>query len=112
MKRRATLRQVVRLPLSFGRNMAALTADVSRGGFQAELQQPLPVGAPVDGFFLMGDDEVPFQGRVQWAVLGHPQLMFSSRVGIEFQEVPFALEQLFRNLEKRKKRLKRPAAQP
>ncbi|MBL8940891.1 MAG: hypothetical protein JNM69_40485, partial [Archangium sp.] len=51
--RRTSLRRALRLPLSLGRRLPALTADVSRGGFQAELPQVFLPGSKVHGFFLV-----------------------------------------------------------
>jgi len=105
-KRRHTLRRGLRLPLSLGRRLPALSADVSRGGFQAELPQVFLPGSKVHGFFLLNEQEVPFQGTVAWAQAGNPQLSVYSRIGVSFDVVPPAVEALLRRRERRPKKLK------
>ena len=90
--RRTTLRRSFRLPLSLGRRIPALTADVSRGGFSAELSQVFLPGSVVDGFFLVDDDEVPFKGVVAWAEPGNPQASMASRIGVRFEQLPPGLK--------------------
>lgn len=96
---RSTLRRTVRLPLSLGRRLPAITADVSRGGFSAELPQVFLPGSRVDGYFLMGDAEVAFKGTVAWAVAGNPQASLYSRLGVQFDQTPAGLTKLFTTLE-------------
>jgi hypothetical protein len=104
--RRQTLRRSMRLPLSLGRRLPALSADVSRGGFQAELPQVFLPGSKVHGFFLVGDREVSFTGTVAWAEAGNPQLSLYSRIGVSFDVLPEALESLLRAQDRRPKKLK------
>ncbi len=104
--RRQTLRRSLRLPLSLGRRLPALSADVSRGGFQAELPQVFLPGSKVHGFFLVGAAEVPFRGTVAWAEAGNPQLSVFSRIGVRFDELPPGLDVVLAPLERRKKKLK------
>jgi hypothetical protein len=104
--RGATLRRTLRLPLSLGRRLPALTADVSRGGFQAELPQVFLPGSKVHGYFLLNEAEVPFTGRVAWAQPGNPQASVFSRVGVRFDEVPKALKPLLNRAGARPRRLK------
>lgn len=111
MTRRQTLRRSIRLPLSLGRRLPALTADVSRGGFLAELPQVFLPGSRVHGYFLVDDNEVPFTGTVSWAEAGNPQLSLYSRMGVRFDEVPVGLKELFAAQERRPKRLKRSTRQ-
>lgn len=106
MTRRQTIRRSVRLPLSLGRRLPALSADVSRGGFQAELPQVFLPGARVQGTFFLGKGEVPFSGTVAWAVPGNPQLSVFSRIGVRFDALPEGLGPLFANADSRAKRLK------
>jgi hypothetical protein len=108
--RRQTLRRSVRLPLSLGRRLPALTADVSRGGFAAELPQVFLPGSQVHGYFLVGEDEVPFRGTVAWAEPGNPQLSVFSRIGVRFDECPAGLKDVFTRHEARPKKLKRARA--
>lgn len=104
--RRQTLRRSLRLPLSLGRRLPALSADVSRGGFQAELPQVFLPGSKVHGFFLVGATEVAFRGTVAWAEAGNPQLSIYSRIGVRFDALPEGLEAVLAPLERRKKKLK------
>jgi hypothetical protein len=98
------------LPLSLGRRLPALTADVSRGGFQAELPQVFLPGSKVHGFFLLDEQEVAFRGTVTWAEPGNPQLTIFSRIGVAFDVLPLELESLLSKKERRavrKKKLKK-----
>lgn len=104
--RRETLRRSYRLPLSLGRKVPALTADVSRGGFSAELSQVFVPGSVVDGYFLVDNVEVPFKGHVVWAQAGNPMLSLSSRIGVRFEETPAGLKRLFTQLDSRPRKLK------
>lgn len=106
MTRRQTIRRAVRLPLSLGRRLPALSADVSRGGFQAELPQVFLPGSKVHGYFLVGEGEVPFRGTVAWAEAGNPQLSIFSRIGVRFDAVPEGLKPLFSKADRRTRRLK------
>ncbi len=105
--RRTTLRRSFRLPLSLGRRLPALTADVSRGGFSAELPQVFVPGSQVHGFFLLDDREINFKGTVAWAVPGNPQASVYSRIGVRFDELPEGLRPLFSEFERRPRRLKK-----
>jgi hypothetical protein len=104
--RRQTIRRSVRLPLSLGRRLPALSADVSRGGFQAELPQVFLPGSKVHGYFLVGEAEVPFFGTVAWAQAGNPQLSVFSRIGVKFDAPPEGLRPLFARGDARTRRLK------
>lgn len=108
--RRLTLRRSLRLPLSLGRRLPALTANVSRGGFEAELPQVFLPGSKVHGYFLVGDAEVSFTGTVAWATPGNPQLSVYSRIGVRFDGVPEGLKALFVEHDARPKKLKARAA--
>ena len=104
---RTTLRRSLRLPLSLGRKLPALTADVSRGGFSAELPQVFLPGSQVDGYFLVDDKEVAFRGWVAWAIPGNPMASVFSQIGVRFTEMPDGLKRTFQKLEKRPRRLKK-----
>jgi|GEM_PF-946286 hypothetical protein len=104
--RRHTLRRTLRLPLSLGRRLPALSADVSRGGFQAELPQVFLPGSKVHGFFLVDSTEVAFRGTVAWAEAGNPQLSIYSRIGVQFDVLPERLEALLTAQDRRPKKLK------
>lgn len=109
MTKRMTLRRAMRLPMSLGRRLPAISADVSRGGFQAELAQVLLPGSKVHGTFLIGKAEVPFLGTVSWADAGNPQLSISNRIGVRFDEVPKGLKVYFAAHDARKRKLKSTA---
>lgn len=104
--RRQTLRRTLRLPLSLGRKLPALCADVSRGGFQAELPQVFLPGSKVHGYFLVDEAEVHFRGTVAWAEAGDPRLSVYSRMGVTFEVLPEALAQLLSQQDRRPKKLK------
>lgn len=108
--RRQTLRHTLRLPLSLGRRLPALTCEVSRGGFQAELPQVFLPGSKVHGYFLVDTREVAFRGTVAWAEAGNPQLSLYSRVGVTFDVLPDGLSSLLAAQDRRPKKLK-PRAQ-
>jgi hypothetical protein len=107
MKKRQTLRRSIRLPLSLGRRLPGLTADVSRGGFQVEMPQVFVPGSVIDGYFLVGDAEVAFKGTVTWATPGNPQASLYSRMGIAFDELPAALDSVLAREDGKKKKLKK-----
>jgi hypothetical protein len=104
--RRHTLRRQLRLPLSLGRRLPALTADVSRGGFACELPQVFVPGSKVHGYFLVEETEVAFAGTVAWAEPGSPMASVFSRMGVRFDVMPEALKPLFARFDSRPKRLK------
>jgi hypothetical protein len=89
-----------------GRRLPALTADVSRGGFQAELPQVFLPGSKVHGFFLVDGNEVDFSGTVAWAEAGNPMTSVFSRIGVAFDTLPKGLEPLFAQLDRRTKRVR------
>ena len=105
MPRRQTIRRSVRLPLSLGRRLPALSADVSRGGFQAELPQVFLPGSKVHGYFLLDGAEVPFSGNVAWAEAGDPRASIYSRIGVHFDSLPEGLKPLFTRADHRRRRL-------
>ncbi len=107
MMKRKTLRQSIRLPLSLGRRLPALSADVSRGGFQVEMPQVFVPGSKIDGYFLVGETEVSFKGTVAWAIAGNPQASLYSKMGVHFDTLPQGIQSVLRKSEGKKKRLKR-----
>lgn len=94
MRRRPSRREL-HLPVSFGLNQTAVTANVSFGGFEAETSTELVPGATIHGFILILGTEVPFSGRVAWAKQGNPSVMYSGRIGVAFYAVPAQLAELF-----------------
>jgi len=104
MMNRQTIRRSLRLPLSLGRRLPALSADVSRGGFQAELPQVFLPGSKVHGYFLVEDQEVPFTGTVAWAQAGDPHASVYSRIGVYFDALPAGLKGYFARVEAKPRR--------
>ena len=101
---RQTIRRSLRLPLSLGRRLPAISADVSRGGFQAELPQVFLPGSKVHGYFLVEEAEVPFTGTVAWARAGDPHASVYSRIGVTFDTPPAGLKGTFAAGEKKPRR--------
>lgn len=81
---RREVRNPLRLPVSIGGRQAALSADVSPGGFQLETTQLLPQGLPVEGYVLHGDKELKWQGVVAWAKPGNPMTSTWHVLGVRF----------------------------
>ena len=104
---RRTLRRTLRLPLSLGRRLPAITADVSRGGFQAELPQVFLPGSKVHGYFLVAEEEIPFTGTVAWAEPGNQQASVFSRIGVQFDGTPEGLKAFFASHDARPRKLKK-----
>lgn len=88
----------LRLPVSLGRRLPALTADLSATGFRLELPQVFLPGAKVHGFVLHGEAELPFRGEVVWARPGNPQQSLYSRIGVRFTELSPELKELLGGL--------------
>jgi hypothetical protein len=107
MRNRHAIRRSLRLPVSLGRRLPAISADVSRGGFQAELPQVFLPGSLVHGYFLVNDAEVPFRGTVAWAQAGDPHASVYSRIGVRFDGLPEGLKGLFSAGESKPRRLAR-----
>lgn len=84
----------VRLPISIGRRQAALSADVSDGGFKLETPVLLSPGSRVDGYVLHGDKELTWKGEVAWAKPGNPMASTWHDVGVRFTFVSPGLRAL------------------
>jgi hypothetical protein len=112
MMKRQTIRRSLRLPVSLGRRLPAISADVSRGGFQAELPQVFLPGSQVHGYFLVEDAEVPFRGTVAWAQAGDPSASIYSRIGVNFDALPEGLKAYFARAESKPRKLKRTQKKP
>lgn len=91
---RRDVRSPVRLPVSIGGRQAALSADVSPGGFQLETTQLLPQGATVEGYVLHGDKELRWTGVVAWARAGNPMTSTWHLLGVRFTHVSAGLRAL------------------
>jgi len=90
-------RTLLRLPVSLGGKIPALSADISPGGFCLELPQVFVPKSVVHGFVLHGDRELPFRGEVTWARAGNPQLSVYSSMGVRFTQVSPELAALLAN---------------
>lgn len=93
MPLRQHARSELRLPVSIDRR-AALSADVSHGGFCLESPTRHTVGAEVTGFVLHGPKELPFTGRVVWVKPGDPMASTWHSLGVEFTSVSPGLRAL------------------
>jgi len=89
-------RRSLRLPVSLGGRLPAITADVSPAGCRLELPQVFLPGSKVHGYVLHGDSELPFRGEVVWARPGDPRASVYSASGIRFTEVSPGLKRLLR----------------
>lgn len=98
---RSDSRAVVRLPISIGRKQAALSADLSHGGFRLETPQLLAPGTVIDGYVLHGNKELPWRGEVAWAKPGNPMASVWHEVGVRFTHVSPGLRALI-SIRKRK----------
>lgn len=94
MTTRKDARVGLRLPISIGRRQAALSADVSGGGFRLETMSLLSVGSRVDGYVLHGDKELSWKGEVAWARPGNPMASTWHEVGVRFTWVSPGLRAL------------------
>lgn len=91
---RKDARVALRLPISIGRRRAALSADVSDGGFRLETTSLLSPGSRVDGYVLHGDKELTWKGEVAWARPGNPMASTWHEVGVRFTWVSPGLRAL------------------
>jgi hypothetical protein len=87
-------RKVLRLPVSLGGKLPALTADVSKTGCRLELPQVFLPGSKVHGYVLHKNTELPFQGEVVWSQPGDPRASVYSTTGVRFTELSPALSRL------------------
>jgi hypothetical protein len=76
------LRRRLRLTLQDGGPV--FTADLSPGGFAAELARVPRPGTTVHGTLPLAGQEFPFTGLVMWAKAGEPRLNLRGRVGVRF----------------------------
>lgn len=97
-------RTPLRLPVSVGRRAAALTADISSGGFSLELPHSFCPGASIDGYVLHGDKELSFRGEVSWFRPADPRLSVWNELGVRFTWVSPGLRALLSLEQKRRRR--------
>jgi hypothetical protein len=79
----------------------AFTADVSTGGFCAELMKSIQRGATVKGTITLAGRDCPYVGEVRWARPGDRRLQLPGRIGIRFLEVSPEFAGLFASLVQR-----------
>lgn len=94
--RRFVPRQRKRLKISLGGRMPAFTADVSPGGFAAELMHVLRPGQMVHGAITLCGREFAFTGEVSWARAGDPRMSVRGRMGVRFTGIDNDFFELFR----------------
>ncbi len=92
---RAQPRHRRRLSVSLGERLPALTADVSPSGFCGEMAGVFIPGSKIHGNILVGRVQFAFQGEVQWAKPGNPNLSVRSRFGVRFTRIPEAFREMF-----------------
>lgn len=83
-----------RLRVCFG-STPAFTADVSPGGFAAELMRVPRPGTTVHGKLTLGGRTFAFTGLVRWAKSGDPRLSVRGRVGVRFTGIANEFYTLF-----------------
>jgi hypothetical protein len=84
---RSSPRHKRRLRVSLG-TTPLFTADVSVGGFCAEILRAPAPGTPVAGTLRLADTEVSYAGEVVWARPGSPRLNLRGRIGVRFTALP------------------------
>lgn len=103
MPTRRLKRFPLRLPVSVGRKMAAISTDLSADGFCLEVMTAPEKGAEIDGYVLLGEKELEFEGRVSWVEPANPQLSHWAKIGVQFKWLSPGLRALL-CLEARRKR--------
>lgn len=84
---RAVPRHAHRLVVRLRGMLPVYTRDVSSGGFQADLLQPLRPGSHVQGSIAVGEEELPFEGEVVWT-RQHAGAHLRGRWGLRFTRLP------------------------
>src|SRR5687767_13706041 len=86
-----------RLKISLGGKLPAFTADVSPGGFSAEMMQVFRPGTVLHGAITLDGREFPFTGEVSWAKAGDPRMSLRGRIGVRFTGIANAFYEVFRD---------------
>jgi hypothetical protein len=81
--KRLAVRKRRRLLVRYQRT-ATFTIDVSGKGFCVGTVQVLPVNTLVAGSVVVEGKQVPFHGRVAWAVPGDRRLNLAGKMGVSF----------------------------
>jgi len=84
---RASHRHKRRLRVSLGAT-PLFTADVSAGGFSAEILRTPAPGSLVAGTIRVANTEASYAGEVVWAKAGSPRLNLHGRIGVRFTNLP------------------------
>jgi PilZ domain len=95
-RRRFVPRQRRRLKISIGGRVPAFTADISPGGFAAEVMHVLRPGTELQGSITLAGREFDFTGEVSWARAGSPHLALRGRIGVRFTGISNDFHKLFR----------------
>jgi len=66
---------------------SSFTADVGGGGFCVRLMRVLPVRSAVEGSIQVGEQVLPFAGRVAWVELGDRHLNLPGRMGVQLTRI-------------------------
>jgi hypothetical protein len=90
---RSSHRRKRRLRVSLG-TTPLFTADVSAGGFSAEILRAPAPGTPVAGTIRVANSEVRYAGEVVWAKAGAPSLNLHGRIGVRFTAIPDPVAEL------------------
>lgn len=85
-EKRLLPRHLRRLRVALGRHVV-FTADLSPGGFCAELLHPLDPGQPVSGSISLAAKDFPFTGEVVWSRPAHPRMRALGRIGVRFTSI-------------------------
>jgi len=84
---RASHRHKRRLRVSLGAT-PLFTADVSAGGYCAEILRTPAPGSLVAGTIRVANTEANYSGEVVWARAGAPRLNLHGRIGVRFTALP------------------------
>lgn len=84
-----------RVKISLSGKLPAFTADVSPGGFSAELMQTPRPGQQIQGSITLGREEFPFTGEVSWVKASEPRLSVRGRMGVRFTGISNAFYEAF-----------------
>ncbi len=85
MKERSAPRIRRRIKVKLGA-VTIFTADVSPGGFCAEIMRAPTPGAVITGSVYVGEKELPFTGKVAWAKAGDARMNMRGRFGVRFDK--------------------------
>ncbi len=83
MKERTSPRVRRRIKVRLGA-VTLFTADISEGGFCAEIMRAPQPGSAIQGTITVGDKELPFTGKVAWAKPGDARMGVRGRFGVRF----------------------------